>query len=173
MLRPLGLILLAGLLTRQSMRIAPLVVALMLAWWMPVTAYKDTFPLLLTERHPLRDAAECIRQVEARRDASEPRGLYVDTDSSMWHPITYYFRRIQPWVVQQTPAPENLYARMQGPTLMPSLVQSERLQDYLRAAKAAGYRLSMPPLMSLREYELLLPGPYRACSPEAPLHDEP
>jgi hypothetical protein len=173
MTRPLAVILLAGLLTRQSIRVAPLAVALTLVWWLPVAAYKETFPLLLTERHPLRTATDCIRGVEATRAETEPRGLYVDTDSSMWHPITYYFRRIQPWVSQQTPSPEKLYRHLQEPELMPSLVQSERLQAYVQAAKAAGYdRLAMPPLISLREYELLLPGPYRTCSPEAPLHDE-
>jgi hypothetical protein len=174
MLRPLALIVLAGLVTRQSMRIAPLVVALTLVWWMPVAGYKDTFPLLLTERHPLRDATDCIRGVEAARDPAKPRGLYVDTDSSMWHPITYYFRRIEPWIVQEAPSPQNLYAHLQEPALMPSLVESKRLEGYVSAARAAGYgRIGMPPLISLREYELLLPGPYRVCSPEAALHDEP
>ena len=31
-------------------------------------------------------------------------GLYVDMDSSMWHPIYYYFRRVRPWTRQVNPA---------------------------------------------------------------------
>jgi 4-amino-4-deoxy-L-arabinose transferase-like glycosyltransferase len=175
MLRPLAVIILAGVLTRRSARVAPLVVGLTIAWWMPVPVYEDTVRELLVQRHPLRDVSECIRRVEANVGAGTPPGLYVDTDSSMWHPIYYYFRRIQPWTRQETPSPERLERELHDTTSMrPSLVQELRYRDYMHGPTAVRPNQGIsPPLVSLLEYELLLPGPYGVCSPEAALHASP
>jgi len=161
----------AGLLTRRSALVATLVVVLTAMWWMPVSVYESTIRQLRVERHPLRDASECVRQVEARLEGSSPAGLYVDTDSSMWHPIYYYFRRVRPWTRQATPAPEILDRNLHdAAALRPSLVQEDRYRDYLHGAEASRFSGGpSPPMISMFEYVLLLPGPYSSCSTEAKL----
>jgi hypothetical protein len=148
-----------------------LVVALTVAWWMPVPVYEATIRQMTVERHPIRDASDCVRGVEAKTGGPTPAGLYVDTDSSMWHPIYYYFRRLQPWTRQVTPAPEILARNLHDPTsLRPSLVQEERYRDYLHGPQAARFTEGpSAPMISMFEYVLLLPGPYSVCSPEAAL----
>jgi hypothetical protein len=116
-----------------------------------------------------------VRQVEASVSGSNPVGLYVDTDSSMWHPIYYYFRRLRPWTRQTTPAPEILDRNLHDPgNLRPSLVQEDRYREYLHGPQASRFTDSAsPPMMSMLEYVLLLPGPYSRCSTEARLRASP
>jgi hypothetical protein len=170
-IRPLAAIVMAGVLIRRSALVAPLIVALTVLWWMPVSVYESTIRQLRVEKHPLRDASECLRQVEARREGSGPAGLYVDTDSSMWHPIYYYFRRVRPWTRQATPAPEILDRNLHdAAALRPSLVQEDRYRGYLHGAEASRFSGGpSPPMISMFEYVLLLPGPYSSCSTEAKL----
>lgn len=170
-LRPLVVIAVAGILSRRSAPVSTLLVVLAVAWWMPVSAYEATFPQLLAEKHPIRDASSCLLQVEARLPGPPP-GLYVDTDSSMWHPIYYYFRRVQPWTRQTSPSPEILDRNLHdASSLRPSLVQEQRYHDYLTGPEGGRFTPGIsPPMMSMLEYVLLLPGPYSVCSPEAALH---
>jgi 4-amino-4-deoxy-L-arabinose transferase-like glycosyltransferase len=170
-LRPILAIAVAAALAGRSGRVAALVVALALAWCLPIHAYKDVLGRLTEERHPLRDASLCIQRVEGQAGQSGGRGLYVDTDSSMWHPIYYYFRRIQPWTRQEQPSPDLLDRMLHDPAfLRPSLVQELRYRDYLSGPDGVRFRRDgTPPIIGLYEYALLLPGPYRACSPEASL----
>jgi hypothetical protein len=135
---------------------------------MPVDRYKDTYRQLHAERHPLRDVSSCIQRIEAGLGDRRP-GLYVDTDSSMWHPIYYYFRRIQPWIRQEAPSPDGLERRLTDPvSAAPSLVQELRYRDYRHSGSVPALAQDVtPPLVPLLEYQLLLPGPYGACSPEA------
>jgi 4-amino-4-deoxy-L-arabinose transferase-like glycosyltransferase len=170
-IRPLAAIVLAGLLIRRSALVATLVVVLTILWWMPVSVYESTIRQLSVEKHPLRDASDCVRQVEARLGGSGPAGLYVDTDSSMWHPIYYYFRRVRPWTRQATPAPDILDRNLHdAAALRPSLVQEDRYRDYLHGPEASRFTGGpSPPMISMFEYVLLLPGPYSRCSTEARL----
>ncbi len=167
--RPIVLIVLAATLARRSGRVSALVVALALAWWLPIHGYKDMFGRLTEERHPLRDASACVQRVEQQVAPGHLPGLYVDTDSSMWHPIYYYFRRIQPWTRQEGASPERLAQMLHDPaSLRPSLVQELRYRDYLTGSWGDAFRQGgTPPMIGLYEYALLLPGPYSACSPEA------
>jgi 4-amino-4-deoxy-L-arabinose transferase-like glycosyltransferase len=169
-LRPIVVIAAAALLTRRSASVATLVVALSVAWWMPIDFYKSTLVRLTEEKHPLRDTSQCILRVEATAPGIQP-GLFVDTDRSMWHPILYYFRRIQPWTRQDSPSPDALDRNLHDPgAFKPSLVEELRYRGYL--AGPARDRLGQggsPPMMSLLEYALLLPGPYSVCSSEARL----
>lgn len=169
--RPIAIILVAAILARRSGRVATLVVAIAVAWWLPIAPYKATLARLYEQKHPLRDASDCILRVEQQVAPGAPPGLYVDTDSSMWHPITYYFRRIQPWTHQESPSPERLERTLFDPaTPMPSLVQDLRYRGYLSGPAGERFRRGgTPPIINLFEYALLLPGPYRACSPEASL----
>ena len=174
-IRPLVAIVLAGLLTRRSALVATLVVFLSVAWWMPVAVYESTIRQMRVEKHPLRDASDCVREVEASLGGANPAGLYVDTDSSMWHPIYYYFRRVQPWTRQTAPAPEILDRNLHDAgNLRPSLVQEDRYREYLHGPQASRFTdRASPPMMSMLEYVLLLPGPYSRCSTEASLRASP
>jgi len=138
---------------------------------MPISVYESTISQLRVEHHPIRDASDCVSQVEAKQGSAHPVGLYVDTDSSMWHPIYYYFRRIQPWTRQVNPAPEILQRNLHDPAgLRPSLVQENRYRDYLHGPDAPRFSgAPSPPMISMLEYVLLLPGPYSSCSNEAVL----
>jgi hypothetical protein len=89
----------------------------------------------------------------------------------MWHPIYYYFRRVQPWTRQANPAPQVLDRNLHDPGgLRPSLVQEDRYRAYLHGPDAARFSGGpSPPMISMFEYVLLLPGPYSRCSSEAAL----
>lgn len=167
--RPLALILLTGLLARRSGRVALLAVAIAAAYWLPIDAYKQTMVRLTEPKHPLRNLSDCILRTQ-RATPTLASGLYVDTDSSMWHPIVFYFRRVAPWIRQESPSVERLIEMTSGPQLRASLVQDRRYRDYLNAPAANLLRDGgTPPMVGLFEYALVLPGPYRACSPEAAL----
>lgn len=171
LLRPMLAIVIAALVARRSRTGAALVVAVVLLWLVPYSAYRDMLRRFTVERHPLRDAADCIRRVEAAQPPDARPGLYVDGDGSMWHPIKYYFRRVQPWTEQRSPSPDALARYVNEPGhFRPSLVQETRYRAYALGSRtdAAMPRLS-PPLLELHEYVLLLPGPYRICSPESRL----
>lgn len=168
--RPIAMIVIVALLARRSARIAVLIVALAVAWVMPVDAYKAALRQLTLQKHPLRDVTDCIARVEREVSPGVSRGLFVDSDSSMWHPITFYFRRISPWTRQERPSVPGLAATLSGPSVKPSLVQELRYRDYLNGPERALLGQGQtPPMIGLYEYALLLPGPFRACSPEAGL----
>ena len=170
--RPIALILIAGLIARRSGRIAPLTIALALSWWLPVDAYRATITRLTEARHPLRDLSDCVNRLDYLHSPQAPAGLLVDTDSSMWHPITFYFRRIQPWDYQPTASPERLARTLVDGSFQPSLVQERRYQDYLTGPLRERFaQTGTPPMVGLFEYALVLPGPFAACSPEAALRE--
>jgi hypothetical protein len=164
--RPIICIMVAAIVARRSARVAVLVVALALSWWLPVEPYRTTIAWLTEQKHPLRDVSDCIMTVERRLSPDAPVGLFVDSDSSMWHPITFYFRRIEPWTRQERPSAERLAETLRAP-FRPSLVQELRYRDYLNGPERDRFgRDSTPPMLGLFEYALLLPGPYSACSAE-------
>ena len=95
----------------------------------------------------------------------------MDSDGSIWHPINFYFQRIQPWTEQRTPVPETLDRYLHDPaSFRPSLVQDDRYHAYLRGPEEARFNSGIsPPMIPMLDYTLLLPGPYRVCSPESRL----
>jgi hypothetical protein len=168
LLRPLAVILLASLIARRTRTGSVLLVAMTLLWLMPHSAYHDLLKRLGEERHPLRDAADCVRRVQAELPSDARHGLYVDGDGSMWHPINYYFRRVQPWTHQPQSSVERLVRYVNEPgDYRPSLVQETRYRAYAPMFRTAAS--VSPPMIGLHEYVLLLPGPYRVCSPESRL----
>lgn len=173
--RPIAMIVLAALFARRSAKVAVLVVALFVASFAPVDAYEQAIRRLTVSRHPMRDASECVARVQRALADTYPRGLFVDTDRPIWHPIYYYFRRIQPWVRQETANPAQLARSLHDAgELRPSLVSEVRYQEYRAGSEAAQLAATgSVPLVGLLEYLLLLPGPYAACSPEAALLNRP
>jgi hypothetical protein len=170
-LRPCLAIGLAAIVTGRSARAAQLLVVVAILSLLPVSRYFDTLPRLGAERHPLRSVRDCIRDVQARVGGVRP-GLYVDTNSAIWHPTYYYLRRIQPWTHQETPLPAALDRNLHDPAAWsPSLVAEERYRAYTSGPDAYRFKTAVsPPLMTILEYILFLPGPYTACSAEAALH---
>lgn len=171
--RPLAVFVASVVLLRRSRQYARLMIALVLLWWTPVTAYTGVLSRMRTAPHPLRTLAECVQSVDAT--SGTPRGLFVDTDSSIWHPIYYYFRRIRPWTHQVEPSAATLARHLSDPsTMQPALVHEPRYHDYLRTSQlTAGVGNGAPAQATMLEYELLLPGPYAACSAEAALRTAP
>ena len=173
--RPLGALVLAGVLMRRSGVVATVAVLLTLSWWIPFSTYQATIRQLSVQKHPLRDARDCLLRVEAGLGGGALPGVYVDTDGSTWHPVYYYFRRLGPWTQQPAPAPELLDRNLHDPAwFRPSLVQEDRYREYLHGPEAYRFqRGPSPPMIAIRpaplNYLLLLPGPYRACSSEAAL----
>lgn len=168
--RPLVLMCAAAVLARRSAKIAVLVVALATCAFLPFPAYRSSLQQLTVTRHPIRDTSECVLRVEAAQGPAAP-GLYVDASPAIWHPIYYYFRRVQPWTRQTTPSAERLARTLHDPSFVrPSLVEDERYRAYRSGPEAAQFNTgTTPPMIGLPEYSLLLPGPYAVCSPEAAL----
>jgi hypothetical protein len=172
LLRPLAVLVAASVVARRHRAASVLIIAMPLLWLMPHDAYRDILHRIGDERHPLRDAAECVRRVQTALPADARHGLYVDGDGSMWHPINYYFRRVQPWTHQPDSSAERLARYVNEPDdYRPSLVQETRYRVYAPALRtdADGKASVSPPMIGFQEYVLLLPGPYRVCSPESRL----
>jgi 4-amino-4-deoxy-L-arabinose transferase-like glycosyltransferase len=176
LLRPLLAIALFGLLLRRSRMVAPLLIVLLIVWWVPVRAYEATVQQLRVEKHPLRTARDCLLNVEKRETGRAAPGLFVDTDATTWHPIYYYFRQLGPWTRPPDPSPDTVARNLNDPAAYrPSLVQESRYREYLHGPYADRFAVTpSPPMIGIRpgpplEYLLILPGPYGACSPEAAL----
>lgn len=170
-LRPAILILGAAILTRRSARVAVLLVALAVGAELPLPAYADIVARLRTEHHPLRDVTACIRRVDAEVPGGR-RGMFVDSDDTFWwHPVYFYFRRVQPWTRQIAPAAAALDPMLHDPAVMrPSLIMERRYRDYLAGPEAVRFTATRStPNMDMIGHTLLLPGPYAACSPEGAL----
>jgi 4-amino-4-deoxy-L-arabinose transferase-like glycosyltransferase len=167
--RPILVILALAVVTRRAHLGSVLIVGLILALFLPFAAYRSTWSRLAAERHPIRDAADCVKRVQDGLPAEARNGLYVDGDGSIWHPINYYFRRVSPWTFQYAPAADKLMTSFRDPaSFRPSLVQQTRYRAYVDTEGDA--RRLAPPMIQLDEHMLLLlPGPYRVCSPDVRL----
>jgi 4-amino-4-deoxy-L-arabinose transferase-like glycosyltransferase len=166
-LRPVVVILVFAVLAGYGGRVSRLVVVLLVCSVLPAAAYRDTFPRLTLEKHPMRSAVECLQRVGA--DArGEMAGLYVDVpDSVLWHPINYYFRRVQPWTRATGKDAGTLDRYLNNPSASrPILIYEPHYQAFARIREAAGGRTASPAMMRMPDSLLLLPGPYAACSTE-------
>lgn len=178
MVRPLIIVVLAGMVSRQGQRAAMVTMALLVAWVLPIEPYRAVVHQLTVQKHPLRNAASCIQRVESASGGA-PRGMFIDAEqgrwleglNNNWHPMYYYFRRIQPWTIQNAPLAASLERALHDPQEMrPAIVQDARYRSYLDGAEGDALRRGgSPPIIGFFGYSLLLPGPYRTCSPEAGL----
>ena len=168
-IRPALLILLLALATRTTARISTLLVALMIFGTMPMLTYRGQLERLPLEKAPIRTAAECIRRVEA--GTPNPIGMFVDVPEGLWHPLYYYYRRVQPWVVASTPLDPAIDRYLHEPGAQrPLLISDAVFEAYRKAREASGLpRDPSPPLVTSINTLLLLPGPFGVCSPEASL----
>lgn len=167
--------------------VARLLIPLVIVTLMPSVAYRATLSRLPLEKHPQRDARDCVLGLIG---PDPPPGVHVQiTAGGFLHPYYYYFRRFGPWEWIDEPDDPVLYANLRGPSARrPVLVSDQRYLDFrahLRGAddafltalaQAAGvprgsvsrHTADMSePMVSFGNVLLLLPGRYRPCSADA------
>jgi 4-amino-4-deoxy-L-arabinose transferase-like glycosyltransferase len=176
--RPIAAMVVAGVLARGSARVSRMIVVIVAVSALPVGAYYSTVKQLSVSEpstHRLRSTSQCILRVQAERQL--PAGLYVNRPEAagMWHPLNYYFRRIRPWVQSRDESVDPLNRYLYNPAeWRPVLIDEQYYQRFTRADGSAMRTAGTSPAM-ITAYDaiVLLPGPYAACSPEAPLRDLP
>jgi 4-amino-4-deoxy-L-arabinose transferase-like glycosyltransferase len=170
-LRPILAIAALGILARASARVSRLVVAIVVLSILPIGAYYATLKELHEARHPLRTTSECVQRIQATTTGL-PAGLYVNVpEDSIWHPLYYYFRRIQPWNRSRVESADALNRYLYNPASpRPVLIAEDYYRRFIHAGET-GVRPAgiSPPMMTAYDAIVLLPGPYAACSPEAAL----
>lgn len=168
LIRPLVAMAVCGVLARRSAGVSQLVAAIVAVSVIPVGAYYTTLPRLLEAKHPLKSTSECIERIQAEH--ATPPGLYVTRAAeTWWHPLYYYFRRIQPWIQSNAESTAALNRYLYDPAeWRPVLIDEEYYRRFIHAG-GAGVRPAgtSPALITVFDTIVLLPGPYAACSPEA------
>ena len=100
-----------------------------------------------------------------------PRGLWVDgLERGFGHEHYYYFRKVPPWLRATKASPEKIAEYLYDPAEQrPMLVLDSVYQAFLHGpdGPAATADANLPPMVSLGDVALLLPGPYAVCSSEA------
>jgi hypothetical protein len=172
-IRPVLLILLLAVATRTSARVGGLVVALLVFSAMPLAAYRGQLQRLPEGRHPMRTAAECVQRVQA--ESGVEAGILLDMPGGIWHPLYYYFRRVQPVTLASTPLDPSIERYLDDPASpRPVLIDDKVWREYAaQRHDATGNAALSPPMVSFLNSVLLLPGPYAACSSEAALRSSP
>ncbi|HEY7170185.1 MAG TPA: hypothetical protein VH417_05010 [Vicinamibacterales bacterium] len=169
-LRPALAILIAAVLTRQGARVARLVVILAVLGLLPIAEYENTFDRMLNARHPIRSTTDCVRRIQSAR-SDVPRGLYVDVqDNEMWHPVYYYFRKLQPWTRAPEHAPDVAVRYLDAPAEWRAMLLGEPVyRAVMKQKHAFGERAESAPSVSFPDSTFVGPGPYAACSTEGAL----
>jgi 4-amino-4-deoxy-L-arabinose transferase-like glycosyltransferase len=169
-LRPALAILIAAALTRQSARVSRFVVILAVLGLLPIYEYEHTFDRMRNARHPIRTTTDCVRRVQAARSDVE-RGLYVDVqDNEMWHPVYYYFRKLQPWTRAPEHAPDVAVRYLDAPAQWRAMLLGEPVyRAVMKQKHAFGARAESPPSVSFPDSTFVGPGPYAVCSTEGAL----
>jgi 4-amino-4-deoxy-L-arabinose transferase-like glycosyltransferase len=168
--RPLAAIVVAAVLTRTGARVARVIVVLLILSVMPVRAYRAELSDLQAGKHPIRTAAACLARVQAQH--APAAGILMDVPEGIWHPLYYYFRRIQPVSRASSPLDPAIDRYLTDPeSARPVLIGDPTWREYVETRKKAGAPESQtsPPMVSFLNTTLLLPGPYAACSSEAVL----
>jgi 4-amino-4-deoxy-L-arabinose transferase-like glycosyltransferase len=159
--RPATVVLLFGVLAGASRRASRVVVALVVASFVPLEAYREILPRLTIEQHPMRSATDCLQRIQREAGGTIP-GLYVDVPGEfISHPLYYYFRRVRPWTRAASPSPAALSQVFadsgQSP---PMLVWDATYRDFMNAQPS---RPPSPPMVALPDVVLLLPSAYQSC----------
>ena len=168
-IRPVLLILLLALMTGTGARVGRLVIALLVFSAMPMAAYRGQLQRLPEGKHPMRTAAECVQRIQAESGATP--GILLDMPEGVWHPLYYYFRRVQPVTMASVPLDPSIDRYLHDPASpRPVLIDDKVWHEYVAQHRdAAGDPALSPPMVSFLNSVLLLPGPYATCSSEAPL----
>lgn len=166
--RPLAVMLLLALLTRSTARVTHLTVALLMFAAMPMAAYRGQLGWLEDGKAPIRTTAACLLQVQS--GGGQPPGLYIDMPEGIWHPLYYYFRRVEPLTEASKVDEALIDSYLVDPsTPRPILIADARWREHQAWRARAGHAPLSPPLMPFLNSLLLMPGPYARCSTEAVL----
>lgn len=166
--RPLAVMLVLAVLTRSGARLTHLIVALLALNAMPLAAYRGQLRWLDDGKAPIRTTAACLLEVQS--GGGQPPGLYIDMPEGIWHPLYYYFRRLEP-LTEASKADEELLDSYLVDPAMPRaiLIADARWREHQEWRARAGRAPLSPPLMPFLNSLLLMPGPYARCSTEAVL----
>ena len=167
--RPIIVMIACGVLARASARVSRLVAAVIAISVLPVGAYSRPVKQLPVSKHPLRSTSECVQRVQAQSE--RPAGSLRESPgrSSSWHPLYYYFRRIQPWIQSRAESDAALNRYLYDPAeWRPMLIDEQYYRHFIHAG-GSGVRPAgtSPAMITAYDAIVLLPGPYAACSPEA------
>jgi hypothetical protein len=169
--RPMVIAILFGLLGGAVDAGSRATAVVLVSTLLPLAGYRDSWSRIAVEKHPIRQALECVLDVERR--VAGP-GLYVDiSPDDLPHGIYYHFRRVRPWLRAPAPAPAALGPYLDDPSQQrPILVLDATYQAFMHADAAEPglrARVASPPLTSFPpSVVLLLPGPYAMCAADQP-----
>jgi 4-amino-4-deoxy-L-arabinose transferase-like glycosyltransferase len=154
LLRPFGVAVALGLAghSRWILRTAAI---LLVVGFMPLAAYRDSLSRLTVNRHPIRTARDCLQRIKAP-------GVYEDAGTDLTHEHNYYLRQVGSWNRGHAPDAK-LREYLFDPTQQrPMLLSESRYRAFKRTMPPDAEPL---PMIGFPELVLLLPGPYRVCSP--------
>jgi 4-amino-4-deoxy-L-arabinose transferase-like glycosyltransferase len=170
--RPLAVMLVMALVTRSTARLTHLIVGILVFASMPMAAYRGQLGWLEEGKAPIRTTAACLQQVQS--GGGQPPGLYIDMPEGIWHPLYYYFRRVQPLTEATAVDEARIDSYLVDPaTPRPILIADARWREHQAWRARAGRPPLSPPLMPFLNSLLLMPGPYARCSTEAVLRSTP
>jgi hypothetical protein len=157
--RPSMVALLLALPLGLGPRARRVVLPLVIVSFLPLPAYRASLVALTREDHPYRSTIECISRVDEGLPGG-PRGLYVAwPHHETWHPVNYYFRRVQPWEYDSVADAAKVAKSAGAAGLRPVLIwrsEYQKLPASLRAELATHVDLN-------QKGYLILPGPYGVC----------
>lgn len=170
LLRPWCVAVVLAVLAARSRLVDRLAIPLVILWMLPLPVYRDWLTRLTVGAHPMRATVECIHRIQADVATPQPPGLYVDLpDTSLGHPLYYYFRRVRPWTRAESRSPLALQQYVNDPAeRRPSLVWEPTYREFRRLDHTSSLDMDAAqlPLVSFPDDALLLlPGPYGACTP--------
>jgi hypothetical protein len=94
----------------------------------------------------------------------------MDVPEGIWHPLYYYFRRVQPVTHASVPLDPAIERYLHDPASpRPMLISEATWREYVTQRGAAGGVPLSPPVVQFLNTLLILPGPYASCSSEAVL----
>jgi hypothetical protein len=167
--RPLAVAVLLSTLAGATRGAARAAVAVLVVSLLPVLAYRASLGRVYAAEQPMRDARDCLLQVQAEFDGPM-RGLYVDAPTgAIPYPVYYHFRQVRPWIRAEAPSPHDLPKYLYDPAeWRPILVWEPTYQEFRHDRPG---RTESPAMIVFDDIQhdilLLLPGPYAACSAEA------
>ncbi|MQA29157.1 MAG: hypothetical protein GEU82_04855 [Luteitalea sp.] len=169
--RPIVVMMAAGILVRMSAQVSRVFAVVIALSVLPIGAYYATLKQLPEYKQPLHRAGVCVQELQARGGLTP--GLHVNLPSDdMWHPLYYYLRRIQPWTRYRGEPTDVLNRYLYDPDeWRPVLIGEENYRQFIhRGGSGVRPAGATPAMITAFDVIVLLPGPYAACSPEAPLH---
>jgi hypothetical protein len=180
--RALAFVVLAHLLARRAGLARTVVVSLVVATALPISAYRGEVSALSIERHRLRSIRDCLRRVMDTNPGPADRAPVYVAGSNVSPEAAFYLRSLGKWTPQDASDEDVFSALYMEPR--PVLLSAARyhgfgrwLTDRRSAAAgqvdidagtlAAAGRLSDLPAVPLVDELLILPGPYGVCELEA------